>query len=72
MPLVQTKFGLVPKESALHTSRQLSTRTEVPIQTVSMPKFDLPILSFPVTVLFEKQNLHFDSLSITAKQSTRV
>lgn len=68
--LVHCKFGVVPKGSVLSyqqppsPSKSLYDKSEI-----SVPYFNFTCLSFPPTVLEEKQNFKFESLKITEEQS---
>ena len=69
-PLVQCKFGLVPKGSVLSYQQPPSpSKSLYDKREISVPYFNFTCLSFPPTVLEEKQQLLFESLKITEEQS---
>lgn len=55
VPLVNTKFGLVPKGSVLSYEQAVVNKEQIThlnhTDSLSAPNFDLPILRSPVTVL---------------------
>ena len=71
-PLVQCKFGLVPKGSVLSYQQPPSASPRKSLydkREISVPYFNFTCLSFPPTVLEEKQQLLYESLKITEEQS---
>ena len=69
-PLVNCRFGLVPKASVLSYRQPLTAKKSLNVNSdISDPDFSLPTLSFPPIMLEENQQLYFDSLQITDEQS---
>ena len=67
-PLVQCKFGLVPKGSVLSYQQPPSSGKSLYDKSeISVPYFNFTCLSFPPTML--EQQLMFESLKITEEQS---
>lgn len=70
IPLSVSRFGVVPKGSVL--SYQQPATNDVPIHNhpnICVPEFTFPIISYPDVVLTEKQQLFYESLSVTVQQS---
>ena len=68
VPVVESKFGVVPKGSVLSYQQPLPKSLPEPNEA-TLPEFDLPSLPYPSVVLTEKQQLFYDSLSVTREQS---
>ena len=69
--LTNSKYGLVPKGSVLSYQQPLpEKKTAAPTNLdLPVPEFELPVLSYPPTVLSEKQQLQYDSLTVTMEQA---
>ena len=67
--LTKSRFGLVPKGSVL--SYHQPQPTSIPKTDPNIcPEFALPELTYPDTVLPEKEQFYYDSLAITRAQSS--
>lgn len=64
--LVDSAFGKVPKGCVISYQQPLKVKSNINIQ---LPAFNFPSLSYPDTVLNEKQDLFFSSLAISGQQS---
>lgn len=69
IPLVETKYGLVPRGSVLSYQQQQTSKRSSENPAHPVPNFDLPDLGFPPTVLTEKELLHFNSLAVSLDQA---
>lgn len=69
IPLVETKYGLVPQGSVLSYQQQQTSKRSSENPAHPVPNFDLPDLGFPPTVLTEKELLHFNSLAVSVDQA---
>ena len=70
IPLSVSKFGVVPKGSVL--SYQQPAANDVPNHdhpSICVPEFKFPIINYPHVVLREKQQVFYESLSVTFQQS---
>ena len=68
VPLVASKFGDVPKGSVLAYQQPLPKIMPDP-NAAHAPEFVLPVLPCPSIVLSERQQLFYESLSISREQS---
>ena len=69
IPLVETKFGLVPRGSVLSYQQQQTSKKSSENLAHPVPNFDLPDLCYQPTVLAEKELLHFNSLKVSVDQA---
>ena len=69
IPLVETKYGLVPQGSVLSYQQQQTSKRSSENLAHPVPNFDLPDLGFLPTVLTEKELLHFNSLAESLDQA---
>ena len=65
VPLAESKYGLVPKGSVLSYQQPLPNQKTLFARNI--PDFDCP--AYPLTVLPEQQQHHFDSLAVTMEQA---
>jgi len=69
VPLVHSKYGLVPKGSVLSYQQPLpANQPSDSDPELAPPDFNLPELPSLHTVLLEKQQLFYDSLAVTTNQ----
>lgn len=66
--LTESRFGLLPKGSVIAYQQPLPTSIPKPDPNIC-PEFALPELTYPDTVLPEKEQPFYDSLAITRAQS---
>ncbi|XP_015779800.1 PREDICTED: uncharacterized protein LOC107357681 [Acropora digitifera] len=69
IPLVETKYGLVPRGSVLSYQQQQPNKRNSDNLAHPVPNFDLPDLEYQPTVLAEKELLHFNSLKVSLDQA---
>ena len=69
IPLVETKYGLVPRGSVLSYQQQQPSKRNSDNLAHPVPNFDLPDLGYQPTVLTEKEMLHFNSLKVSLDQA---
>ena len=69
IPLVETKYGLVPQGSVLSYQQQQTGKRSSENLAHPVPNFDLPDLRFLATVLTEKELLHFNALAVSLDQA---
>lgn len=69
IPLVETKYGLVPRGSVLSYQQKQTSKSSSEHLTHPMPNFDFPDLGYLPTVLAEKELLHFNSLGVSLDQA---
>ena len=69
IPLVETKYGLVPRGSVLSYQQQQTSKRSSENLAHPVPNFDLPDLGYQRTVLAEKELLHFNSLKVSLDQA---
>lgn len=71
VPLTESKYGLVPKGSVLSYQQSLPSKKTAAATNLglSVPDFQHPVFTYPPTVLSEKQQLHYDSLTVTMEQA---
>ena len=69
--LTESKYGLVPKGSVLSYQQSLPSKKTAAATNLSppVPDFQLPVFTYPLTALSEKQQLRYDSLTVTMKQA---
>ncbi|XP_068728761.1 uncharacterized protein [Montipora capricornis] len=69
--LTESNYGLVPKGSVLSYQQSLPSKKTAAATNLSLPvpDFQLPVFTHPPTVLSEKQQLHYDSLTVTMEQA---
>ena len=68
-PLVETKYGLVPRGSVLSYQQQQPSNRNSDNLAYPVPNFDLLDLGYQPTVLAEKELLHFNSLKVSLNQA---
>ena len=71
IPLVETKYGLVPRGSVLSYQQQQPSKRNSDNLAHPVPNFDLPDLGYQPTVLAEKELLHFNSLKVSLDQALK-
>ena len=71
IPLVEIKYGLVPRGSVLSYQQQQPSKRNSDNLAHPLPNFDLPDLGYQPTVLAEKELLHFNSLKVSLDQALK-